>query len=193
MRSDAVKICIEMQRPVPWRADTIGPWLDHLGFLAWLGSLTSAALVYMFTGDVLGPDGTPWNIKGWGLLLTIFFSEHIYIGVRMLVSTIIHKMESEALQTERREKFLVRKRYLEESVGSETAATAAHGLGGSHDAEKVGAGLNRKSLEDEARETSLKESKPEDAFWARQIGWQETVQIGTGLIKRAAPEGKKEK
>lgn len=28
LRSDAVKICVEMQRPTPLRADSIGPWLD---------------------------------------------------------------------------------------------------------------------------------------------------------------------
>lgn len=28
LRSDAVKICVEMKRPVPHRADSIGPWLE---------------------------------------------------------------------------------------------------------------------------------------------------------------------
>jgi hypothetical protein len=104
-----VKIAIETQRPVPWRADSIGPWLDSLGFLSWLGSLTSAALVYLFSGDGLGPEGTPWDIKAWGLLLTMFFSEHIYLGVKLAVRTALSKIDSPGLQKERAERFIVRK------------------------------------------------------------------------------------
>jgi anoctamin-10 len=109
LRGDALKIALETQRPVPWRADSIGPWLDSLAFLSWLGSLTSAALVYLFSGDGLGPDGTPWNIKAWGLLLTMFFSEHIYLGVKIAVRTILSKIDSPGLQKERAERFIVRK------------------------------------------------------------------------------------
>lgn len=109
LRGDALKIALETQRPVPWRADSIGPWLDALGFLAWLGSLTSAALVYLFTGDALGPDGVPWNIKGWGLLLTVFFSEHIFLGVQLGVRKALSKIDSPGLQKERAERFLVRR------------------------------------------------------------------------------------
>src|ERR1700712_4213596 len=81
LRGDALKIALETQRPVPWRADSIGPWLDALGFLSWLGSLTSAALVYLFSGEGFCPSGNPWDIKVWGLLLTMFFSEHIYLAL----------------------------------------------------------------------------------------------------------------
>jgi len=109
LRGDALKIAIETQRPVPWRADSIGPWIDALGFLAWLGSLTSAALVYLFTGDGGGPAGHPGDIKAWGLLLTIFFSEHIYLAVRLGVKTALSKIDSPGMQKERAERFLVRK------------------------------------------------------------------------------------
>jgi hypothetical protein len=109
LRGDALKIAIETQRPVPWRADSIGPWLDSLGFLAWLGSLTSAALVYLFSGDGLGPDGSPWNIKGWGLLLVMFFSEHIHLVVQFGVRKALSKIDSPGLQKERAERFSVRK------------------------------------------------------------------------------------
>jgi anoctamin-10 len=109
LRGDALKIALETQRPVPWRADSIGPWLESLGFLSWLGSLTSAALVYLFSGDGLGPDGTPWNIKAWGLLLAMFFSEHIYLGVKIAVRTALSKIDSPGLQKERGERFIVRK------------------------------------------------------------------------------------
>lgn len=48
LRSDAFKITVHHRRPVPKRTDTIGPWLEALTFLTWLGALTNAALVYLF-------------------------------------------------------------------------------------------------------------------------------------------------
>ena len=109
LRGDALKIATQCQRPVPWRADSIGPWLDALGFLSWLGSISSAALVYLFSGDGFGPGGDPWNIKLWGLLLTMFFSEHIYLGVQLGVRKALSKIDSPGLQKERSERFAVRR------------------------------------------------------------------------------------
>lgn len=71
--------------------------------------MTSAALVYLFSGDGLGPSGTPWDIKGWGLLLTIFFSEHVYLTVQLGVRKALSKLDSPGLQKERSERFVVRK------------------------------------------------------------------------------------
>ncbi|KAI9786237.1 MAG: hypothetical protein M1839_007648 [Geoglossum umbratile] len=178
LRSDAIKICSEMQRPVPWRADSIGPWLDSLGFLSWLGSITTAALVYLFGGDGPGPEGTPWNIKAWGLLLTIFFSEHIYLLVRLGVRTALSAIESPGLEKERGARFLVRKRYLEESIGEEVASLKA----------MVGRSADR---EDEAKHGSSDEASVEDRFWGRQRGIEETLRVGKGIISRNAPRGGK--
>ena len=183
LRSDAVKICVEMQRPAPMRADSIGPWLDSLSFLAWLGSVTTAALVYLFSNDGLGPDGTPTTIRGWALLLTIFFSEHIYLLVRMGVRLAISKIDSPGMEKERGERFMVRKRYLEEQFGED-----AMELPPSAHTEKI----TRQSLEEDARAGSLRSSSASDRFWARQRGWEETVKVGAGMIDRMAPEeGKK--
>ncbi|MCJ1334982.1 hypothetical protein MMC09_000248 [Bachmanniomyces sp. S44760] len=181
LRSDAVKICVEMQRPTPERADSIGPWLDSLGFLTWLGSITTAALVYLFSNDDLGPDGTPAAIQGWALLLAIFFSEHIYLLVRQSVSFAISKLESPGMAKENAERFLVRKRYLQESLGDDALDLAPSG-----------APITRKSLEEDARLSSLHDSTPNDRFWSRQRGWQESLKVGTGLIDRMAQvDGKK--
>jgi anoctamin-10 len=109
LRGDALKIVTETQRPVPWRADSIGPWIDALGFLAWLGSLTSAALLFLFSGNSLGPDGNPSEIKAWGLLLTIFFSEHLYLVAQFGVRIALSKIDSTGVQKERAERFLLRK------------------------------------------------------------------------------------
>ena len=48
LRSDAFKIATHARRPIPARTDTIGPWLDALTFITWLGALTNSALVYLF-------------------------------------------------------------------------------------------------------------------------------------------------
>lgn len=184
LRSDAVKICVEMQRPTPHRADSNGPWLDSLGFLTWVGSITSAALVYLFSNDGLGPDGTPKDIKGWALLLTIFLSEHIYVAIRLAVRLAISKMDSPGMQKERAERFMVRKRYFQESFGED-----AMELPPPMDREKI----TRSSLEEEARQSSMRAYEPRDHFWARQRSWEESVNHGVGLIDRMAPaESKKQ-
>ncbi|KAI9841087.1 MAG: hypothetical protein M1837_000991 [Sclerophora amabilis] len=188
LRSDAIKICVEMQRPTPWRADTIGPWLDSLGFLTWLGSITTAALVYLFRGDGEGPSGTPTDIKGWGLLLTIFFSEHIYLVVRLAVRTAVSKIDSPGLHKERSERFLVRKRYLEESLGEQGILEPLSADDGGGLEEKI----TRESLEEEARKGSLVDSTPQDRFWRRQRGWRESAKVGTGIIRKTTSAGKGE-
>ncbi|SPO29722.1 related to IST2 - Plasma membrane protein that may be involved in osmotolerance [Ustilago trichophora] len=48
LRSDAAKISVNNRRPIPLRAETIGPWLEAFGFIAWLSALNNAALVYLF-------------------------------------------------------------------------------------------------------------------------------------------------
>ncbi|KAG8732544.1 hypothetical protein FRC11_012745 [Ceratobasidium sp. 423] len=48
LRSDAFKITTHGRRPLSDRVDTVGPWLEALGFITWVGALTNAALVYLF-------------------------------------------------------------------------------------------------------------------------------------------------
>ncbi|KAF1953514.1 DUF590-domain-containing protein [Byssothecium circinans] len=194
LRADAIKICVEMQRPTPWRADTIGPWLDSLSFLTWLGSITTSALVYLFSNDGLGPDGHPANIKLWALLLTILVSEHAFFLVRKAIQFAISKLDSPGLQQERRERFLVRKQYFEENLNR------LKSLPKMADAAEKDVDITRESLEEDARRGSLMESTPEVRFWSRQKGWRETAAVGKVLIERAegagagesSPETKKE-
>lgn len=178
LRSDAVKICVEMQHPTPLRADSIGPWLDSLGFLTWLGSISTAALVYLFSGDALGPGGTPAALKGWVLLLTIFFSEHIYLLVRWAVRLAISKVESPGTIKQRRERFMVRKRYLQDALGQDDIEVPTH------PSEKI----TRESLEEDARQSTLHNTRPQDNFWLRQRSWEESAEVGINLIQRMVPE-----
>ena len=182
LRTDAVKICIEMQRPTPVRAESIGPWLDSLGLLTWLGSITSAALAYMFADGGMGPGGIPTEIKGWALLLTIFVSEHLYLALRLVIRFAISKLDTPHMQKERAEKFAIRKRYLETTLGPQSTTAPPH-----HHQEAIA----RATLEEEARQGSLHSTGPEVRFWRRQRSWEESAQVGTGLIAKMLPEENK--
>ena len=57
LRSDAFKITTHGRRPLPQRVDTVGPWLEALGFITWVGALTNAALVYLFRPVEVGAHG----------------------------------------------------------------------------------------------------------------------------------------
>jgi hypothetical protein len=61
--SDAFKLTVHHRRPIPIRTDTIGPWLDALSFLAWLGALTNSALVYLFSPEILKTSATSGTEK----------------------------------------------------------------------------------------------------------------------------------
>jgi len=181
LRADAIKICVEMQRPTPERRDTIGPWLDSLGFLSWTGAVTTTALLYLFKGEKGGPSGRPDDLKAWVLLLCLMSSEHVYLLVRWAVRYTIGKLESPGLVKERRDRYLVRKAYLTENLESvkslskisTTTSETEH--------------FNRESLEEDARRRSLKSTSSKDNFWARQRTPGETIEIGSRLIKTAAP------
>jgi len=156
-RSDAMKIAIGSRRPIPWRADSIGPWLTSLGFLSWLGSLTSAAIVFLFRENPYGPDGSPSNIHAWGLLLSILFAEHLYLVVQRVVRHAVGKLDSPGLQREKAERFAMRRRLLEETLGEDATAQAiSPTLAGR---EKI----TREALEEEARNASRKgQGSPEE-------------------------------
>ncbi|KAK1759471.1 putative plasma membrane channel protein [Echria macrotheca] len=179
-RSDAMKIAISSQRPIPWRADSIGPWLNALGFLSWLGSITSAAVVFLFK-DKSGPDGSPRNITGWALLLSILFAEHLYLLVQIVVRGVIHKLDSPGLQKERAERFRMRKQLLEQTFGQDIS-DESHGPG-----QTGGEKITRETLEEEARQLSIKGGvTQEQQFWLRQRGAGETIQVGRTLISQIA-------
>ncbi|KAH8889662.1 DUF590-domain-containing protein [Thozetella sp. PMI_491] len=187
-RSDAVKIAIGSQRPIPWRADSIGPWLNSIGFLSWLGSITGASLVFLFSDGKHGPAGSPASIRAWALLLSILFAEQTYLVVKSIVHYVFSKMDSPGLQKERAERFAMRKQFLEQTFGpgfAEESATKVLGIG-----EKAQA-ITREALEDEARQASNR--TPTEQFWQRQRGAAETIQVGRGLIAETSANHNKTK
>lgn len=190
LRSDFFKIIIDCKRPTPVRVDTIGPWLDTLGFLSWVGSITSAALVYMFNTSTHGPKGEPSAIKGWALLLTIFFAEHLYLIVRFVVQATMAKFEPHNVRREKTEQYMIRKRYLESTLGARSSDDEED-LTAKDESMEL-SDITRKSLEEDARSWSKHNTDPEERFWMRQKGWREAVTVGTSIIESQAEESKKE-
>ena len=148
--------------------------------------MTTSALLYLFS-DGVGPAGHPKDIQGWALLLTILLGEHAFLIARWVVRIAINKLESPGLQRERRERFLVRQKYFDESLNELSKFPPLSEKGGDP------VPITRESLEEAQRELSVKgHGGLEERFWRRQQGWAETVKIGTGLIERAtSEEGKK--
>ncbi|OJJ77050.1 hypothetical protein ASPBRDRAFT_190388 [Aspergillus brasiliensis CBS 101740] len=186
LRSDFFKICMECKRPWPQRADTIGPWLESLGFLSWVGSITSSALLYMFSNGHEGPNGEPTAIRGWALLLTIFFSEHIYLMVRYAIRAAMAKLEPPNVKKERTERYLMRKRYLESTVAARSSDDEGDDNEPDHSMKVPD--ITRKSLEEDAREWSTHDTDPAERFWMRQKGWKESAHVGATIIKTLATE-----
>lgn len=191
LRGDLFKLTSESRRPHPERADSIGPWLNSLEFLAWLGSMTSAALVYMFSDGGLGPDGRPSKIKLGYLMLAVFFSEHTFLIFRNLVQYAISKLDSANMRKERSERFMVRRKFLENSglgdavkpLTSPTDSPLSTLKSGISADAQMQTKITRKSLEEDARSESLHDSTPSSRFWLRQRGWQETEQVGVRMIE----------
>ncbi|KAI1426840.1 calcium-activated chloride channel-domain-containing protein [Xylaria sp. FL1777] len=125
LRSDAIKIAMTSQRPIPWRSDSIGPWLNALGFLSWTGSLVSSAIVFLFSGESEGPSGDPSNVNVVGLLLTILFAEYLYLGTQSVVRYTLGQIDSPGLQKERVMRYSTRKQLLEETLGPDAMKTTA--------------------------------------------------------------------
>ncbi|KAI3322206.1 DUF590-domain-containing protein [Xylariaceae sp. AK1471] len=183
LRSDAMKIAMGSQRPIPWRSDSIGPWLHALGFLSWAGSLVSPAIVFLFSGDSEGPGGDPSNVHVAGLLTTILFAEHIYLGAQFVVRYVLSQVDSPGLQKERAERFAMRKQLLEETLGPDAMKSAVPPTS------EAGGKITLAALEEEARKLSTGGGgTPEQMFWLRQQGMDETIQIGRKLISQAKPQ-----
>ncbi|KAJ1979682.1 hypothetical protein H4R33_005663 [Dimargaris cristalligena] len=96
LRSDAVKICMNVRRPTPQRCETIGPWLNNLKLLCWLASITNALLVYQF-GSIFPPSRDARLYGNTDLtmaLLVVFVTEHLYFSLHWLIKLIIRSFPS---------------------------------------------------------------------------------------------------
>lgn len=106
LRGDFFKLSLECQRPPPIRADSIGPSLQGLEFLTWLGTLSTAAIVYLYRGGMQ-------NVHLSALLLTILIAEQTYLAARFAIRVGLEKLWTGTLRREAANRYRVRKSYLE--------------------------------------------------------------------------------
>ncbi|KAL4814951.1 calcium-activated chloride channel-domain-containing protein [Aspergillus spinulosporus] len=111
LRGDFFKLSLECQRPPPIRADSIGPSLQGLEVLSWLGTLSTAAIVYLYRGDMA-------EARVSALLLTVLVAEWAYLGLRFAVRTGLRTILSTTLRRESAKRYAMRKGYLQASGGS---------------------------------------------------------------------------
>ncbi|KHN94183.1 Anoctamin/TMEM 16 [Metarhizium album ARSEF 1941] len=185
LRSDGLKIAISCKRPIPWRSDSIGPWLDAIGFLAWLGSITSAAIVFLCSDESRGGSS---QITAWAVLLSILLAEHFYLLTQLAVRFVMNKVESPGIQRVRRERYLMKRKLLAENIGQPAAEKA------SMPTVEAGEKINKQALEEEARQTSIRgHGGPEEIFWQRQRSTEEIILVGRKMMEQQmAAESKKQ-
>ncbi|KKK26632.1 hypothetical protein ARAM_006787 [Aspergillus rambellii] len=111
VRGDFFKLTRECQRPPPVRTDSIGPSLEGLEVLTWLGALSTAAIVYLYR------DGLA-DMQLSSFLLTILLAEWAYLAARFAVRTGLRKVLSGALRSESAQRYAFRKSYLDAATSS---------------------------------------------------------------------------
>lgn len=175
LRSDFLKLCVQQQRPPPIRTEGIGQtWLSALDGLAWMGSITAAAFVYMYGGDEVA-DFTYTSSSWLGLLVIIFLSEHIYLVVRSVVRVVLkHIVSSEHLRREKETRYAFRKKYLD-SLDLES---------------RVAQDVKSDPLEEiemiKRRESRLADP---DAFWKKQAEFGASENAIVSLVTSIAAQG----
>ncbi|KAJ5261151.1 hypothetical protein N7478_011746 [Penicillium angulare] len=120
LRGDFFKLTLECQRPPPIRADSIGPSLLGLDFLAWMGTLSTAAIVHLYRGPMS-------EVKLWSLLLTVFLAEQAYLALRFVAATALQKIFSDALRTEEAQRYSVRKSFMEATLAAQSGSPGSPG------------------------------------------------------------------
>jgi len=91
LRSDAFKISKHLRRPIPVRADSIGPWLECLKNLTWIAALMNPALVYMFNARYYGKIPSTQSILEWTALVALLAS-HEFLFMRWVVRSVVERV-----------------------------------------------------------------------------------------------------
>ncbi|KAJ9489069.1 hypothetical protein VN97_g4214 [Penicillium thymicola] len=117
LRGDFFKLTLECQRPPPIRSDSIGPCLLGLDLLAWLGTLSTAAIVHVYRGPIS-------EVRLSSLLLTLFIAEQVYLGMRFTASTALEKIFSDTIRREEAGRYAVRKNYLAASLARNSSPSS---------------------------------------------------------------------
>ncbi|ODQ64214.1 DUF590-domain-containing protein [Nadsonia fulvescens var. elongata DSM 6958] len=109
LRGDAIKISKDTKRPIPQRAESIGPWYQYLVFLTWLTSLISPTLVAIYGKST--EDNGSIRIGPWFILSIVLFSEHGLFLASKVISLILDNVETQESVIDKRRSYIIKKRY----------------------------------------------------------------------------------
>ena len=104
LRSDAFKVAKHLRRPIPARADSIGPWLECLKNLTWIAALINPALVYMFNPRYHGKVPDAQSILEWTALVALLASHEFLFSrwaVRYIIERVFWRGSEEQLEREK--------------------------------------------------------------------------------------------
>ncbi|KAL2752923.1 hypothetical protein ACRALDRAFT_1065912 [Sodiomyces alcalophilus JCM 7366] len=167
LRSDFFKIATEHKRPHPVRTDGIGPWVHSLDLLTWFGSLSTAAIVHMFSAAGFGPN------RWMSLPITIFVSEHVFLLFRGLVRFLLNQLGSAQIREERSRLYAMRLLRLEELEANK----------------RDGLGL---TVAERERRKSVRATAG-DKLFTKQVEEGVSAAIGADLIRRFKEVGESKK
>ncbi|KAL7333456.1 hypothetical protein PS15p_202357 [Mucor circinelloides] len=140
LRGDAAKICKYTRRPIPHRAESIGPWLGNMETLVWLSSITMASFAYLFHPSTqIHSSYTPVFT-----LLAILVSEHLFIALRFGVRKAFNLIPSMAEWLVRKEEYNLKKVWLNRMVGNHQQFVARRSLEQEDDNSDLAEGLSYK-------------------------------------------------
>lgn len=159
LRSDFFKISTEHKRPHPIRTDGIGSWVHSLDLLTWFGSISTAAIVHMFS--IPGAGGPHRWVS---LPITIFVSEHVFLVFRGLVRFVLNQLGSVHLREERNRLYAMRLVRLEE-----LEANKRNGLG--------------LTVAERERRKSIRATAG-DKLFTKQVDEGVSAAVGADLIRR---------
>jgi len=147
------------RRPVPQRADSIGPWLSNLSFLSWLACLTTSTLVFLFgNGDFHLVCDQKLALH---LLIVVLVAEHGYWVVDTLLAALSARVRTTGEIDTQREEYTIRRRYLA----------------------NLGSGGGAEVLRTEKRER-VEEAGP-IGFWAVDGGLENSVVNGREILVKS--------
>jgi hypothetical protein len=108
IRGDALKICKYTKRPIPHRAESIGPWIGNLKTLVWLSSITMSSFAYLFhpSTNIHSPYTPVFT------LLAILLSEHLYVVLSSSIQRAVSMVPNWAENLFRREEYELKKLWL---------------------------------------------------------------------------------
>lgn len=108
IRSDMLKICFNNRRPIPRRIDTIGPWVDNLRILSWIGIIFSSLWILLFQFNYsLSKDFT-------SIAMILMVVENAILALEWIIQTVMSSFASLAELQAKRSAWTLKQKYLEQ-------------------------------------------------------------------------------